>query len=42
MTEEIIEVEVAYATPEAQCILKVRGNPGMTVLEAAPSAEDTS
>ncbi len=34
MAEEIIEVEVAYATPQAQCILKVRGRPGLTVMQA--------
>jgi putative ubiquitin-RnfH superfamily antitoxin RatB of RatAB toxin-antitoxin module len=31
---ENIEVEVAYAKPEEQVILKVQGEPGMTVLEA--------
>ena len=34
VVEEIIEVEVAYATPGEQCILKVRGNPGLTLLQA--------
>lgn len=34
MADEIIEVEVAYATPQEQCILKLRGKPGLTVLQA--------
>ena len=34
MAEEIIEVEVAYATPQVQCILKVRGEPGLTLMQA--------
>jgi putative ubiquitin-RnfH superfamily antitoxin RatB of RatAB toxin-antitoxin module len=34
VAEEIIEVEVAYATPQAQCILKVRGEPGLTLKQA--------
>jgi putative ubiquitin-RnfH superfamily antitoxin RatB of RatAB toxin-antitoxin module len=31
---ENIDVEVAYAKPEEQVILKVQGDPGMTVLQA--------
>ena len=34
MAEPVIEVEVAYATPARQCILKVTGHPGMTVQQA--------
>lgn len=34
MTEKIIEIEVAYAKPEEQCILTVTGSPGMTVEQA--------
>lgn len=34
MTEEKIEVEVAYAKPERQLILRVRGLVGMTVAQA--------
>lgn len=34
MTEEKIEVEVAYARPERQLILRVRGLVGMTVAQA--------
>ena len=34
MVEKVIEVEVAYAKPEEQCILTVTGNPGMTVEQA--------
>jgi len=34
VAEQIIEVEVAYATPERQCILKVAGHAGMTVQQA--------
>ncbi len=34
MTAESIEVEVAYAKPEKQVILKVRGEAGMTVQQA--------
>ncbi len=34
MSAENIEVEVAYAKPEAQVILKVKGEAGMTVLQA--------
>jgi putative ubiquitin-RnfH superfamily antitoxin RatB of RatAB toxin-antitoxin module len=32
--ERVIDVEVAYATPKEQCVLKVAGHPGMTVLQA--------
>jgi putative ubiquitin-RnfH superfamily antitoxin RatB of RatAB toxin-antitoxin module len=34
VAEPVIEVEVAYATPKQQCILKVTGHPGMTVQQA--------
>ncbi len=34
MTAENIEVEVAYAKPEKQVILKVQGEQGMTVQQA--------
>jgi len=34
VAEPIIEVEVAYATPQRQCILKVTGHLGMTVQQA--------
>ena len=34
MAEEVIEVEVAYATPQEQCVLKVRGQSGLTVMQA--------
>jgi len=34
VAEPVIEVEVAYATPREQCILKVSGHRGMTVLQA--------
>ena len=34
MTAENIEVEVAYAKPDSQVILQVKGSSGMTVLEA--------
>lgn len=34
MPEQVIEVEVAYATPQRQCILKVSGHAGMTVQQA--------
>jgi len=34
VAEPIIEVEVAYATPRRQCILKVTGHPGMTIQQA--------
>ena len=39
MTKEKIEVEVAYARPERQLILKVRGPVGMTVAEAIERSE---
>lgn len=34
VVEEIIEVEVAYATRDEQCILKVQGKPGLTLMQA--------
>ena len=34
MAEKVIQVEVAYAKPDEQCILTVTGSPGMTVEQA--------
>jgi putative ubiquitin-RnfH superfamily antitoxin RatB of RatAB toxin-antitoxin module len=34
VAEEGIQVEVAYARPDAQALLSVTGDPGMTVREA--------
>lgn len=34
MTTEMIEVEVAYARPDEQVILEVKGEAGLTVLQA--------
>jgi putative ubiquitin-RnfH superfamily antitoxin RatB of RatAB toxin-antitoxin module len=38
VAEEKIEVEVAYARPERQLILRVRGSVGMTVAQAIERA----
>lgn len=41
MADKVIQVEVAYAKPEEQCILTVTGSQGITVAEAIERSKIT-